>query len=219
MNKALEDYYFQELDALYNQALVRVQRLRDCGLPIYPPQGSELACLFHLEDLRNVKVVIVGQDPYINPMQAHGLAFSVQPGNTNPPSLVNILKELESDLGIVREDSGYLGKWSEQGVLLLNRVLTVERGKSKSHTGLGWEEFTEKLITLVDELNSGIVFLLWGKEAQKVESLLDNKQNTVLKASHPSPFSAHRGFFGCKHFSKTNEILIKNSRTPIDWSL
>ena len=219
MNKELEDYHFQELDALYNQARLRVKMLRDSGKEIYPESGMELACLFPLESLSCVKVVIVGQDPYINPGQAHGLAFSVQNGASKPPSLINIFKELEEDLGIPQPSSGCLDRWAGQGVLLVNRILTVERGKSKSHVNIGWEEFTEKLLRFVDELNSGIVFMLWGKDAQKIEPLLSNPNNLVLKASHPSPFSAHRGFFGCKHFSKANRFLEENGRTQIDWRL
>lgn len=217
MEKKLEDYYFQELDALFNQALVRVKSLREEGKEVYPESGMELACLFPLQDLRNVNAVIVGQDPYINPGQAHGLAFSVQRGTKPPPSLVNIFKELQEDVGVEIPAEGCLESWAGQGVLLLNRILTVEKGRSKSHINLGWEEFTERLLKFVDELNSGIVFLLWGRDAQKVESLLSNQNNLVLKAAHPSPFSAHRGFFGCKHFSKANQFLVENGRKPIDW--
>ncbi len=164
----------------------------------------------------DVKVVIVGQDPYHEPNQAHGLAFSVKDGVELPPSLVNIFKEIESDLGIKCQNSGNLTRWAKQGVLLLNTSLTVRRGQAGSHRGKGWEIFTEQIIKLLSARKEPIVFILWGSNAQAFAPLIA-PQHLVLKAPHPSPLSAYRGFFGCKHFSKTNNFLIANGKTPIDW--
>lgn len=165
-----------------------------------------------------VKVVILGQDPYINKGQAHGLSFSVQDGITIPPSLRNIYKELESDLAIAPASSGNLTKWAEQGVLLLNTTLTVRSGSSNSHKGKGWGLFTDSIIKYLGN-KENIVFILWGKNAQEKENFIDNNKNLVLKAAHPSPLSASRGFFGCKHFSKTNEYLKEHNIEPINWQL
>lgn len=165
-----------------------------------------------------VKVVILGQDPYINKGQAHGLSFSVQDGITIPPSLRNIYKELESDLVIAPASSGNLTKWAEQGVLLLNTTLTVRSGSSNSHKGKGWGLFTDSIIKYLGN-KENIVFILWGKNAQEKENFIDNNKNLVLKAAHPSPLSASRGFFGCKHFSKTNEYLKEHNIEPINWQL
>ena len=164
----------------------------------------------------DVKVVIVGQDPYHEPNQAHGLAFSVKDGVELPPSLVNIFKEIESDLGIKCQNSGNLTRWAKQGVLLLNTSLTFRRGQAGSHRGKGWEIFTEQIIKLLSARKEPIVFILWGSNAQAFAPLIA-PQHLVLKAPHPSPLSAYRGFFGCKHFSKTNNFLIANGKTPIDW--
>lgn len=165
------------------------------------------------------KVVILGQDPYHGPGQAHGLCFSVQPGVTPPPSLVNIFKELQSDLGIPMPRTGCLTPWAERGVLLLNTVLTVRQGQPNSHKGKGWEIFTDRVIELLDEDDSPKVFLLWGANAGAKAALLKNPNHLVLKTVHPSPLSAHRGFFGCRHFSQTNDFLASHGREPIDWRL
>ena len=164
----------------------------------------------------DVKVVIIGQDPYHEPNQAHGLAFSVQDGITLPPSLENIYKEIQSDLGISCQRTGNLTRWAKQGVLLLNTSLTVRRGQANSHRGKGWEIFTNEIIKLLSKREDPMVFILWGSNAQSFEPEI-GKQHLILKSPHPSPLSAYRGFFGCKHFSKTNNFLISNGKTPIDW--
>ena len=163
--------------------------------------------------------MILGQDPYHGPGQAHGLCFSVQDGVTPPPSLVNIYKELEADLGISRPVNGNLQHWAQQGVLLLNSVLTVEQGRAASHQGKGWEIFTDKVIALLNEQRQGLVFMLWGAYAQRKGTIIDCQRHLVLQAPHPSPLSAHRGFLGCKHFSKANAYLSSRGQSPIDWSL
>lgn len=167
----------------------------------------------------DVKVVILGQDPYHNPGQAHGMAFSVQKGVQCPPSLVNIYKEMQTDLGTYIPQSGYLAHWAEQGVLLLNTVLTVRENSPLSHKGRGWETLTDRIITLLNEREKPIVFLLWGRPAREKKALITNRAHYVLEAPHPSPLSAHYGFFGCKHFSKTNAILKNLGEEPIDWQI
>nr|WP_248291796.1 MULTISPECIES: uracil-DNA glycosylase [unclassified Novosphingobium] len=189
------------------------------GKTIYPPRGQRLAAL-ELTPLQAVKVVILGQDPYHGPGQAHGLAFSVQRGVKVPPSLVNIYKELETDLGLPRPAHGNLTHWAEQGVLLLNNALTVEAGQAGSHQGKGWEEFTDAAVAAVAARPDPIVFLLWGSHAQKKAARvpgLASGPHLVLKAPHPSPLSAHAGFFGCRHFSKANAFLESHGQSPIDW--
>ena len=166
-----------------------------------------------------VKAVIIGQDPYHEPGQAHGMCFSVKPGVPAPPSLVNIYKELASDVGFVPPQDGYLQKWAEQGVLLLNAVLTVRRGQANSHKGKGWEQFTDRVIELVNEKDEPVVFLLWGANARAKKALVTNPKHLVLEAPHPSPLSAYNGFFGCRHFSKANAFLEGNGINPIDWQL
>ncbi|WP_027398857.1 uracil-DNA glycosylase [Anaerovorax odorimutans] len=166
----------------------------------------------------DVKVVILGQDPYHEPNQAHGLCFSVQKGVKKPPSLVNIFKELESDLGIKPPNHGYLEDWAKQGVLLLNTVLTVRKGQANSHKQKGWEIFTDKVIELLNERNDPIVFILWGANAKSKSAFITNKNHLVLKAAHPSPLSAYNGFFGCKHFSKANKFLSEYGKI-IDWEI
>ncbi len=193
----------------------------EAGKQIYPPRGSRLRAL-ELTPLDDVKVVILGQDPYHGPGQAHGLAFSVPGGVKVPPSLINIYKELETDLGIPRASHGNLEEWAKQGVLLLNNSLTVEAGQAGSHQNLGWEAITDAAVAAVAEKAQPCVFMLWGSHARKKASRvagLNNGRHLVLTAPHPSPLSAHAGFFGCRHFSKANAFLTDHGRGAIDWSL
>ncbi len=183
---------------------------------IYPP-GSLIFSAFDHCSFKNVKVVIVGQDPYHGSGQANGLCFSVADGVRHPPSLQNIFKEIQSDLGIPIPQSGNLERWADQGVLLLNATLTVEASKAGSHQNRGWEEFTDKVLQVVSENKEHIVFILWGAYAQKKGSFLDDSRHLILKSPHPSPFSAHSGFFGSKPFSKTNQYLTSKGLTPINW--
>ena len=183
------------------------------------PNPDDIFNAFHLTPLKDVKVVILGQDPYHNDGQAHGLCFSVKPDVEMPPSLVNIYKELQDDLGCRIPNNGYLVKWAKQGVLMLNTVLTVRAHQANSHRGIGWEQFTDAVIRAVDAQDRPIVFLLWGRPAQMKKSMLHNPKHLILEAPHPSPLSAYRGFFGCKHFSQTNAFLEKNGLAPIDWQI
>lgn len=191
---------------------------RDAGKRIFPA-GSNWFRALDLTPLDEVRVVILGQDPYHGPGQAHGLCFSVPDGVRPPPSLVNIYKELESDLGVRPVKHGFLEHWAKQGVLLLNSVLTVEMGLAASHRDRGWERFTDAVIRLVNEKQDPVVFMLWGSYAQKKASFVDQSRHLVLKAPHPSPLSAHSGFLGCKHFSKANAFLESRGLAPIDWAL
>jgi uracil-DNA glycosylase len=191
---------------------------REAGKRIFPA-GSNWFRALDLTPLDQVKVVILGQDPYHGPGQAHGLCFSVPNGVRPPPSLVNIYKELESDLGIGRPAHGFLEHWARQGVLLLNSVLTVEMGIAASHRDRGWERFTDAVVRLVNAKDAPVVFMLWGSYAQKKASFVDTTRHLVLKAPHPSPLSAHSGFLGCKHFSKANAFLEGHGMQPIDWAL
>lgn len=196
-----------------------VRQRREAGVTVFPPQ-QDVFNAFKFTEFDNVKVVILGQDPYHGPNQAHGLCFSVMPGIKTPPSLKNIYKELSGDIpGFVVPDHGYLESWARQGVLMLNAVLTVEQGNANSHKHLGWEKFTDTVIAKVNEHLHGVVFLLWGSPAQKKGRFIDTNKHVVLKAPHPSPLSAHRGFFGCQHFSQTNQILASQGKTPINWQL
>lgn len=200
------------------QTLTFVGQERAAGKIIYPPQ-KDVFNAFRFTEFHQVKVVILGQDPYHGPNQAHGLSFSVRPGVPVPPSLVNIYKELTTDIpGFEFPQHGFLQSWAEQGVLLLNTVLTVEAGKAHSHANLGWETFTDRVIAALNEKRDGIVFLLWGSHAQKKGSIIDRQRHHVLKAPHPSPLSAHRGFLGCRHFSQANRLLEQQGATPIDWT-
>ena len=186
---------------------------------VYPPSDDIFNAL-HLTPLKEVKVLILGQDPYINEHEAHGLCFSVLPEQKKlPPSLQNIYKELHEDLGCEIPNNGYLKKWAQQGVLLLNTVLTVRAHESNSHKGKGWENFTDAIIRAVNEQDRPIVYMLWGSHAQQKIPMLNNPKHLILKAPHPSPLSAHRGFFGCKHFSQANVFLEKNGIEPIDWQI
>lgn len=185
---------------------------------IFPPKEDVFNALKYTS-LEDVKVVILGQDPYFNEKQAHGLCFSVQLGVDVPPSLRNIYTELETDLGLVRPNNGYLTKWAKQGVLMLNTVLTVRAENPNSHQGKGWEKFTDAIIRKLNEQDRPIVYMLWGKPAQTKIKMLNNPNHLILKAPHPSPLSAYRGFFGCKHFSTANDFLEKNGLLPIDWQI
>ena len=185
---------------------------------VYPP-GPQIFAAFDYAPPDDVKVVILGQDPYHGRGQAHGLCFSVPPGIKPPPSLVNIFMEIQNDLGIPVPDHGNLEKWARQGILLLNATLTVRANQAGSHQKRGWEQFTDAVIKSLSDTKEGLVFLLWGRYAQAKEALIDTDRHFVLKAAHPSPFSAYNGFFGCKHFSKTNEILEQQGKEPIDWGM
>ena len=183
------------------------------------PDSNDIFNAFDFTPLSNVKVVILGQDPYHNVGQAHGLCFSVKPDVDIPPSLVNIYQELHDDLGCYIPDNGYLEKWAKQGVLLLNTVLTVRAHAANSHRGIGWEQFTDAAIRAVNELDRPVVYLLWGRPAQMKKSMLNNPKHLILEAPHPSPLSAYRGFMGCRHFSKANEFLQSHGIEPIDWQI
>ena len=195
-----------------------LQAEKQAGKVIYPPASNWFNAL-NTTPFDQVKVVVLGQDPYHGPGQAHGLCFSVLPGVPSPPSLANMFKELNTDLGIAISRHGSLQHWAEQGVLLLNSVLTVEQAKAGSHQGRGWETFTDACIAHLNREREGLVFLLWGSYAQKKGQLIDRDRHLVLQAPHPSPLSSHRGFFGCGHFSKTNDYLRQQGESPIDWAL
>ena len=185
---------------------------------IYPP-ADDIFNAFHFTPLEEVKVVILGQDPYHEPGQAHGLCFSVKPNVQIPPSLINIYKELEDDLGCYIPNNGYLEKWARQGVLMLNTVLTVRAHQANSHKDIGWEQFTDAAIRVLAEQDRPMVFLLWGKPAQRKKEMIHNPKHLVLESAHPSPLSAYRGFFGSRPFSRINEYLKENGLTPIDWQI
>ena len=185
---------------------------------VYPP-AEDIFNAFHFTPLKDVKVLLLGQDPYHNEHQAHGLSFSVQPGQDIPPSLVNIYKELHDDLGCYIPNNGYLKKWADQGVLLLNTVLTVRAHQANSHQGHGWEQFTDAVIQAVNAQDRPIVYMLWGAPARRKKAMLTNPKHLILEAPHPSPLSAYRGFFGCKHFSKANKFLKASGVEPIDWQI
>jgi len=203
--------YFQQIAAFLKTEKVQ-------GKTIYPP-GGLIFNAFDKTPFNKVKVVILGQDPYHGPGQAHGLCFSVPDGVPPPPSLVNIYKELHADIGLPIAKTGNLTKWAENGVFLLNAVLTVRANEPASHSKTGWMEFTDAVIRKISAKKTGVVFLLWGKFAQEKQVLIDETRHHVLKAAHPSPFSADKGFFGCRHFSKTNALLAKRGIDPIDWSV
>ncbi len=202
----------------FEQITIFLKAEKATGKVIYPP-GRLIFNAFDKTPFSLVKVVLLGQDPYHGKGQAHGLSFSVPDEITPPPSLVNIFKELQNDIGLPVPRSGKLTKWAEQGVLLLNASLTVRAGEPLSHSKIGWTDFTDAVIKKISELKENVVFLLWGKYAQDKKELIDETKHLILKAAHPSPFSVDKGFFGCRHFSKTNEYLIKHRIDPIDWSL
>lgn len=204
-----KEYYKKMRSFLANEYRTRV---------IYPDMYSIFNAL-KLTPYKDVRVVILGQDPYHGEGQAHGLAFSVQKGIDIPPSLLNMYKELQADCGCYIPNNGYLEKWARQGVLLLNASLTVRAGAANSHQNIGWQIFTDRIIELLNEREEKIVFLLWGANARSKKALITNPVHSVLEAPHPSPLSAHRGFFGCRHFSKTNEILLADNKNAIDWQI
>jgi uracil-DNA glycosylase len=191
---------------------------KQAGKRIFPA-GNEFFSAFEHTPLDKVKVVILGQDPYHGEGQAHGLCFSVRPGVKIPPSLQNIYREIHSELGLPIPDHGHLTAWADRGVLLLNSVLSVECARAASHQGQGWETFTDRVIEVINREREGVVFMLWGSYAQRKGAIIDSQRHCVLKAPHPSPLSAHRGFFGCGHFRAANEYLERRGETPIDWSL
>ncbi len=208
-----------EFDQPYMAELKRfLSAEREQGKRIFPRPPEWFRAL-ELTPLEKVRVVILGQDPYHGEGQAHGLCFSVQPGVRPPPSLVNIYKELESDLGIAPRRHGFLEHWASQGVLLLNSVLTVEMGRAASHRERGWERFTDRIVAQVNAKRDPVVFMLWGSHAQKKAAFVEGSRHLVLKAAHPSPLSAHSGFFGCRHFSKANAFLEGQGLPPVDWAL
>lgn len=212
-------YLDAEFHKPYMQALKQFLRAeKDQHKVIFPPSSDWFHALEATPPER-VRVVILGQDPYHQPGQAHGLCFSVKPGVRVPPSLQNIYKELQADLGIQPPGHGFLDSWAAQGVLLLNAVLTVEQGQANAHQGQGWETFTDKVIEVVNQQCDQVVFMLWGSYAQKKGAGIDQQRHLVLRAPHPSPLSAHRGFLGCRHFSQANQWLVEQGRTPIDWQL
>lgn len=204
-----KDYYLRLRKFLINEYRTRI---------IYPNMYDIFNAL-HYTAYKDVKVVILGQDPYHGPNQAHGLSFSVKPGVPAPPSLMNIYKELHDDLGCYIPNNGYLKKWTDQGVMLLNTVLTVRAGEANSHKDMGWEHFTDKVISLLNEREDPIVFILWGKNAQSKLSIINNPKHFIIKSVHPSPLSASRGFFGSKPFSKANNFLVSIGKEPIDWQI
>ncbi|KFN44098.1 uracil-DNA glycosylase [Arenimonas oryziterrae] len=208
--------YLQRPDMRALAHFLRAEKAK--GKRIYPP-GAQMFAALDATPFEAVKVVVLGQDPYHGPGQAHGLCFSVAPGVDVPPSLVNIFKEIERDLGLPRPAHGYLLPWARQGVLLLNSVLTVEAGIAGSHQGKGWEGFTDHIVATLDREREGLVFLLWGSYAQAKGKIIDARKHCVLRAPHPSPLSAHRGFIGCGHFSAANRWLAGRGLAPIDWAL
>lgn len=195
-----------------------LRQRRAAGARVYPP-GPQIFAAFDATPFDAVKVVILGQDPYHGPGQAHGLCFSVLPGVPVPPSLLNIYKEIETDLGLPRPDHGCLLPWAQRGVLLLNAVLTVEEGRAGAHQGKGWEGFTDHVVETLNREREGLVFLLWGSYAQAKGKVIDTRRHRVLRAPHPSPLSAHRGFLGCGHFSAANHYLAQRGQSPVDWRL
>ncbi|MFY9286145.1 MAG: uracil-DNA glycosylase [Tissierellaceae bacterium] len=217
-NNDWEELLKLEMEKEYYQRLRKFLISEYRTKTIYPDMFSIFNAL-HYTSYKDTKVVILGQDPYHGPNQAHGLAFSVNPGVRIPPSLVNIYKELQDDLGCYIPNNGYLKKWADQGVLLLNTSLTVIAGRANSHSRIGWQIFTDKIIQLLNEREDPVVFILWGNNAKSKEELISNDRHYIIKSVHPSPLSANRGFFGSKPFSKTNEILIELGKEPIDWQI
>lgn len=223
MNVKIEASWKEALSAEFQKPYFRnitehIKTEKEQGKTIYPP-GQLIFNAFEKTSLAKVKVVLLGQDPYHGPRQAMGLSFSVPRGVPPPPSLLNIFKELQDDVGIPMPAHGDLTHWAEQGVMLLNAALTVRAGDANSHSKIGWHQFTDAVIHTISEKKEAVVFLLWGKFAQQKIELIDTRKHHVLKAAHPSPLAAHNGFFGCRHFSKTNQWLMKKGLDPIDWAL
>jgi uracil-DNA glycosylase len=220
INESWKQALKEEFHKPYFQQIVAFLKTEKAAGKIIYPKGSNIFNAFNLTPFDQVKVVILGQDPYHGPNQAHGLSFSVLPGIKPPPSLVNIFKEIKSDLGLqMPADFGDLTHWAKQGVLLLNAALTVRAGEPFSHAKFGWADFTDAVIRTISDQKENVVFILWGKFAQEKQSLIDETKHHVLRAAHPSPFSADKGFFGSKPFSKTNALLVKDGNEPIDWSI
>ena len=219
----LHESWLSRLDDQFQQPYMKNLReflvVRKQHRAVIYPAGLQIFNALNTTHFDQVRVVILGQDPYHGPGQAHGLCFSVLPGVRIPPSLANIYREIEADLGIVPPHHGCLQSWAEQGVLLLNAVLTVERGQAGSHQGKGWETFTDAIVQLLNDERERLVFMLWGSYAMKKGAVIDRRKHLVLKAPHPSPLSAHRGFLGCRHFSSANEYLRQHQQPPIDWSV
>ena len=211
LKKEFEQPYFEQM-------ALHLKTEKQQGKIIYPP-GAYIFNAFNSTPIDQVKVVILGQDPYHGAGQAHGLCFSVQTGVPPPPSLINIFKELNEDLGVAIPSHGNLSAWATQGVFLLNASLTVRAGEPMSHSKIGWAQFTDNVIKKISTEKTKVVFLLWGKFAQEKKALIDESKHCILKAAHPSPLSAHAGFFGCRHFSKTNEYLVSKGIDPVNWSL
>ncbi|WP_430009009.1 uracil-DNA glycosylase [Methylophaga lonarensis] len=208
-----------EFELPYMLALKQFLQQQKAAQKIIYPHSKNWFHALEATPLSQVKVVILGQDPYHQPGQAHGLCFSVMPGVKPPPSLVNIYKELQSDLNLQPVAHGYLESWARQGVLLLNAVLTVEHDQANAHQGQGWEAFTDKVIDVINEQREHVVFMLWGSYAQKKGARINSRKHLVLKAPHPSPLSAHRGFLGCRHFSQANAYLVEHGQSPVNWQL
>ncbi len=217
-NNSWDDILKDEFEKDYYKNLREFLKNEYSHYRIYPNMNNIFDSLKYAS-YEDIKVVIIGQDPYHEVGQAHGLSFSVQPGIQIPPSLQNIYKELHDDLGCYIPNNGYLVKWAKQGVLLLNNVLTVRDGLANSHKDKGWENFTDDVIKILNEREKPIVFMFWGSCAKAKEALITNPNHKILKAVHPSPLSAYRGFFGCKHFSKANQLLIEAGEEPIDWQI
>ena len=213
-----QDLLQPEFQKEYYQRLRAFLKQEYSTRTIYPDM-HDIFNAMHFTPYNGVKVVILGQDPYHGPGQAHGLSFSVKPGISVPPSLQNIFQELANDLGLRIPNTGYLKKWTDQGVLLLNAVLTVRAGIANSHRGMGWEYFTDHIIGLLNEREQPVVFMLWGRNAREKKALITNSQHLILEAAHPSPFSVYNGFFGCRHFSKANAFLQQYGVDPIDWQI
>lgn len=208
----------KEFDKPYFAEIVELLKAEKKSNQVIYPKGADIFNAFNATHFEDVKVVIIGQDPYHGPDQAHGLSFSVQNGIKPPPSLINIYKELESDLGIqMPRDYGNLSQWAAQGVLLLNATLTVRANQPNSHSGIGWQIFTDAVIHILNEKKQNLVFMLWGNFAREKGINIDEKKHLVLKSAHPSPFSADKGFFGCKHFSLANAYLMQHGLNPVDW--
>ena len=219
LENSWKEKLLEEFNKDYMRSLSEFLRSEKSKNKIIFPPGNKIFNAFNLTKFEDVKVVILGQDPYHGYNQAHGLSFSVEEGIRPPPSLKNIFKELESDIGIKQPEHGNLERWCSEGVLLLNSILTVEKSKPASHSNMGWEQFTDKILSILNDLKRNVVFILWGKKAQEKGHFLDKNRHLILKSAHPSPYSANNGFLGSKPFSKTNHYLNSNNIKEIDWDL